>query len=128
MYFIACFTGSEGKFYYRGNNKNENKQDGISNILRNFKKRFSALTNRAAHDYAGEIKRIISLHSRDVCFKPKEMPSFQRSLCLPCMEEFMENGRLTVNFDDDFSIASKGTGELIIIKIGIGKTRAFPKH
>ena len=64
---------------------------------------------------------IIIHHNPDIRFKPTEMSSFQRFLCLPGMEEFIENGRLTVNLDDDLPRASKGIKELIIPKITIKK-------
>ena len=72
-------------------------------------------------------KGIISHHNPDVRYKPTEMPSFQRFLCLPGMEEFIENGRLTVNLDDDSPSASKGIGELIIPKISIEKKEDLPQ-
>ena len=46
------------------------------------------------------IYKEINHYNPDICFKPTEMSSFQRFLCLPGMEDIMENGRLTVNLDD----------------------------
>ena len=55
------------------------------------------------------------------------MTSFQRFLCLPGMEKFMENGRLTVDLDDDLLSASRWSEELIIPKISIGKKEDLPQ-
>ena len=43
------------------------------------------------------------------------------------MEEFMENGRLTVNLADDSPSASKRIGELMIAKISIGNKEDLPQ-
>ena len=66
-------------------------------------------------------KEIISHHNPDVRFKSIEIPSFQRFLCIPGMEEFMESSRLTGNLDDNSPSAPKGIGELIIPKISFRK-------
>ena len=43
------------------------------------------------------------------------------------MEEFIENGRLTVRLNDDFPSESQGIGESIVPKFSIGKKKGVPQ-